>query len=289
MAPRATITRRSGARASGRALPQLPRTWARPGDARARRSAQRITGAGARIGPPRPASSWRRAVPPRATIGPDGSPPRGPVVAGPAPSALHRPPDRGRVKPDPSPSPTRLGGYRRIERRRGLPLPIKAFLAVVGRPAGRGDPVGRAAGRSGRSSPRSPRGSAGFVAQVGNVAGSPTPTEVPGPRRLPDHRRPGAARTPTTRRSTSRSTCPRLSPAIDGYSAPPVRDAAGRGPGAGRSRSPSARPRVQVHGRRRAAPTAATTCRPRSWGPAGESERSEVATWSSTSRSPRSG
>ncbi len=93
-----------------------------------------------------------------------------------------RPPSNGR--PDPvrarpvTPSPTRLNQYRRIERRRGLPLVMKGFLAVaiallcatilwIG------------SGQVGPFVTSVARGFGGFVSQVSSVASSPMPTEAP--------------------------------------------------------------------------------------------------------------
>lgn len=77
-----------------------------------------------------------------------------------------------------TPSPTRLTGYRRIERRRGLPLAMKAVLALsIVMLGGAILWVG-----SGQVGPfiSSVVGSFGeLVAQVGEVAGSPEPTDSP--------------------------------------------------------------------------------------------------------------
>jgi hypothetical protein len=93
-----------------------------------------------------------------------------------------RPPSTGRpiparVRPI-RPSPTRLGGYRRIERRRGLPLPIKAFLAASIVLLGAAI-AWAVAGQVGPFVAGVAHGFGGLVSQVGSVAGSPTPTEVP--------------------------------------------------------------------------------------------------------------
>ena len=93
-----------------------------------------------------------------------------------------RPPSTGRpiparVKPI-RPSPTRLGGYRRIERGPGLPLPIKAFLAAAVLALGAAI-VWIGAGQVGPFVTSVAQAFGGIVTQVGNVATSPTPTQVP--------------------------------------------------------------------------------------------------------------
>ena len=93
-----------------------------------------------------------------------------------------RPPSTGRplparVKPT-QPSPIRLGGYRRIERRRGLPLVAKALLAASVVLLG-GAIVWIGAGQVGPFVASVAQGFGGFVTQVSNAAGSPTPTDAP--------------------------------------------------------------------------------------------------------------
>jgi hypothetical protein len=93
-----------------------------------------------------------------------------------------RPPSTGRpiparVKPI-RPSPTRLGGYRRIQRGPGLPFPIKAVLAAAVLALGAAI-VWIGAGQVGPFVASVAQAFGGIVTQVGNVATSPTPTEVP--------------------------------------------------------------------------------------------------------------
>jgi hypothetical protein len=93
-----------------------------------------------------------------------------------------RPPSNGRpipvrVRPI-RPSPTRLGGYRRIQRGPGMPLPIKAFLAVSILLLGAAI-VWVGAGQVGPFVASVAQAFGGIVTQVGIVASSPTPTEVP--------------------------------------------------------------------------------------------------------------
>jgi hypothetical protein len=82
-----------------------------------------------------------------------------------------------RTKPV-TPSPARLAGYRRIERRRGLPLPLKAFLAASVLVLS-GAILWVGSGQVGPFVSSVVRGFDGFVSRVGAVAGSPTPTEAP--------------------------------------------------------------------------------------------------------------
>jgi hypothetical protein len=93
-----------------------------------------------------------------------------------------RPPSSGRRAPirtrPVTPSPTRIAGYRRIERRRGLPLPVKALLAVAVLALG-GAILWVGSGKVGPVISNVVAGFGGFVSKVGSVAGSPTPTELP--------------------------------------------------------------------------------------------------------------
>ena len=77
-----------------------------------------------------------------------------------------------------TPSPTRLTGYRRVERRRGLPLVMKAFLALSVVMLG-GAILWAGSGQVGPFISSVVKGFGGFVSQVGVVAGSPKPTEAP--------------------------------------------------------------------------------------------------------------
>ena len=93
-----------------------------------------------------------------------------------------RPPSTGRRAPvrtrPVSPSPTRMSGYRRIERRRSLPLALKALLAV-GVLALSGAILWVGSGQVGPFISTVVAGFGGFVSKVGSVAGSPTPTDLP--------------------------------------------------------------------------------------------------------------
>ena len=116
-----------------------------------------------------------------------------------------RPPSTGRPAPvrtrSVTPSPTRLTGYRRIERRRGLPLVMKAFLALSVVMLGAAI-LWAGSGQVGPFISSVVKGFGGFVSQVGVVAGSPKPTDAPAwptPRRS----RCPSSRTPTRTRSTS--------------------------------------------------------------------------------------
>jgi hypothetical protein len=77
-----------------------------------------------------------------------------------------------------TPSPTRLTGYRRIERRRGLPLVMKAMLALSVVMLG-GAILWVGSGQVGPFISSAVKGFGGLVAQVGVVAGSPKPTVAP--------------------------------------------------------------------------------------------------------------
>ncbi len=77
-----------------------------------------------------------------------------------------------------TPSPTRLAGYRRIERRRGLPLAMKAFLAASILALG-GAIVSVGSGAVGPFLSSVVAGFGGFVSQVGVVVSSPAVTAAP--------------------------------------------------------------------------------------------------------------
>jgi hypothetical protein len=78
-----------------------------------------------------------------------------------------------------TPSPARLAGYRRIERRRTLPLPLKAALAAAVVLLG-GMVLWISAGQIGPGVATIIEGFGGFVSNVGAVvAPSPTPTDQP--------------------------------------------------------------------------------------------------------------
>jgi hypothetical protein len=102
----------------------------------------------------------------------DGRPPQ--VRPRPAPNGRQR-----RVKPRPSePSPARLGQYRRLERRRGLPLVAKLLLGssivVLG-----GFIVWAGSGGVGPFVSSIVRGFGGLVQTVGTAVSSPAPTNAP--------------------------------------------------------------------------------------------------------------
>ena len=77
-----------------------------------------------------------------------------------------------------TPSPTRIGGYRRIERRRGLPLVAKLVLALCIVMLG-GAVLWTGSRAVGPTLSSAVAGFGGLVAQVGNLAGSPRPTQTP--------------------------------------------------------------------------------------------------------------
>ena len=93
-----------------------------------------------------------------------------------------RPPSNGRPAPAKArpvtPSPTRLNQYRRIERRRGLPLAMKVFLAASIALLG-GAILWVGSGQVGPFVSSVTRGLGGLVSQVSTVVGSPTPSDVP--------------------------------------------------------------------------------------------------------------
>jgi Glucodextranase, domain B len=92
-----------------------------------------------------------------------------------APSTGH--PAPARVRPV-APSPARLGRHRRIERRRNLPLPVKAalVLAIVAMGAGI---LWVASGSVGPVVASAVRGFGGFLSSIGNAVSSPAPTDAP--------------------------------------------------------------------------------------------------------------
>ena len=77
-----------------------------------------------------------------------------------------------------TPSPTRLARYRRVERRRGLPLPVRAAMAASIALLSLGI-VWVASGAVGPAVDGAVRGLGGFVNSVGNVVASPAPTPPP--------------------------------------------------------------------------------------------------------------
>ena len=92
----------------------------------------------------------------------------------PSPSSVKR-----RVKARPvEPSPTRLSGYRRVERRRGLPFVAKALLATSVVVMG-GFIVWAGSGSVGPFLASVVRGFGGFVETVGSTVASQEPTEAP--------------------------------------------------------------------------------------------------------------
>jgi hypothetical protein len=87
-----------------------------------------------------------------------------------------------------------MSGYRRVERRRGLPLVLKAFLAAGVLVLG-GTILWVGSGQVGPFVSGVVRGFGGFVSQVGAVAGSPTPTQAPDAADAPSIRAPAQAYT----------------------------------------------------------------------------------------------
>ena len=86
----------------------------------------------------------------------------------------------GPVKDRPAaPSPARLARYRRINRRRGLPMPIGAVLAVAVAVLGFGI-IWVGSGSVGPFVTSMVRGLGGFVETVGDVVSSAPPTAAPG-------------------------------------------------------------------------------------------------------------
>ena len=217
----------------------------------------------------------------RATIGPDGSPPRGPALAGPAPSTLHRSARaRAKVRPVDAVAHPARAATAASSAGAASPCVTKAFLAVSDRRAGRGDPVGRQRRGRARSSPRSCSGFGGFV-DTGRRRGR-QPARPPRRRPIsdaPSIAAPERAVHERRTRSTSPSTSRPRSPASSGYTVRlyvtlerrRTRWSSCRG--AGRADVGPGLPGVDARAR------AATTSRPRSSGPGGESERSAVATW----------
>jgi len=98
------------------------------------------------------------------------------------PQVRPRPSSNGRHAPAKTrpvtPSPTRLARYRRIERRRSLPLPFKALLAFAVAMLGVGI-LWTAVGAVGPLAAGFVNGVGGLVNSVGNVVSSPKPTEAP--------------------------------------------------------------------------------------------------------------
>ncbi len=98
------------------------------------------------------------------------------------PQVRPRPPSNGRpapVKARPiAPSPTRLARHRRIERRQGLPTPLRALLAFSIIALG-ATIVWASSGRVGPFLSGAVAGFGDFVGQVGSVVSSPSPTPAP--------------------------------------------------------------------------------------------------------------
>src|SRR4051794_30056452 len=94
-----------------------------------------------------------------------------------------RPPSTGRPAParvrPVTPSPTRLTHYRRIERRRGLPLVMKLFLAAAIALLG-GAILWMGSGQVGPFVSSVAGGIGGFVSKGTAAAGSPPPSQPPG-------------------------------------------------------------------------------------------------------------
>ncbi|HYO43931.1 MAG TPA: Ig-like domain-containing protein [Candidatus Limnocylindrales bacterium] len=174
-----------------------------------------------------------------------------------------------------TPSPTRLAGYRRIERRRGLPVVIKAFLAVAVITLG-GAILWVSSGAVGPFVSSAVAGFGGLVSKVGVVAGSPAVTAAP---EIPDAPSIDAPPETFTNRDTVNVTVnvPTSVTGIEGYTvrlyvtlkdADPVILV----------ESPVGETAVQVM-------TGVTLSAGRNdiqaavFGPGGESERSEVAAW----------
>lgn len=98
------------------------------------------------------------------------------------PQVRPRPPSNGRPAPlrvhTASPSPVRLARHRRLERRRGLPVALKALLAVAITALGLAI-VWTVSGGVGPFIDGAVRGFGGFVGRVGNIVSSPAPTAAP--------------------------------------------------------------------------------------------------------------
>jgi hypothetical protein len=98
------------------------------------------------------------------------------------PQVRPRPPSSGRPSPvrvrPIAPSPTRLARHRRLERRQGLPLPARAFLAFSIAALGL-TIVWVGSGAVGPFVSGVVRGFGGFVGQLGGIIASPTPTAAP--------------------------------------------------------------------------------------------------------------
>ena len=174
-----------------------------------------------------------------------------------------------------TPSPTRMSGYRRIERRRGMPLVLKAFLAA-GVLVLSGAILWVASGQVGPFVSGVVRGFGGFVSQVGAVASSPTPTQAPDLADAPSIRAPEQ---PYTNRDVVDITVgvPTAVTGVDGYTVRLYVTATDEDPIL-LVDVPVGETAVQVI-------TGVTLAAGRNdfqaaiFGPGGESERSEVATW----------
>ena len=98
------------------------------------------------------------------------------------PQVRPRPASSGRAAPvrtrPVTPSPTRLARYRRVERRRGLPLPVRVAMAASIALLSLGI-VWVASGAVGPAVDGVVRGFGGFVNSVGSAVASPAPTPPP--------------------------------------------------------------------------------------------------------------
>lgn len=190
-----------------------------------------------------------------------------------------RPPSSGRpriVKTRPvTPSPERMQRYRRIERRRGLPLVLKAFLAAAVIVLG-GAILWVGSGQLGGVVSSMVDGFGGLVAQVGSIASSPTPTGVPA---LTDAPRIQAPKQPYTNRDKADVTV-NVPPSITGLEGYTVRlyDTLPDGDPELVAEAPVGPTSVQVLAGVSLA-SGRNDIQAAIMGPAGESERSGVATW----------
>jgi len=179
-----------------------------------------------------------------------------------------------RVRPV-TPSPARLDRYRRIERRRALPLPMQAFLAVSVILLG-GAVLWASLGALGPLVSSVVQGFGGLVAKVGTVSFSPTPTEAPD---LADAPSIDAPDNPYTNRETVDITVnvPAAVTGLEGYTVRLYVSLQDRDPTLVRE-EPVGATSIQVL-------IGVTLASGRNdlqaavFGPGGESERSDVATW----------
>lgn len=144
------------------------------------RTAQRTIGPRTNGGPIPPTIRHRRT-------GRIGDPvrqstPMDPRSGGRPPQVRPRPASTGRARPlktrPVTPSPTRLARYRRIERRRSLPLPLKAAFALAVVLLGAGV-LSVASGAVGPLASGLVSGFGGIIDSVGNAVSSPEPTAAP--------------------------------------------------------------------------------------------------------------